>query len=171
MTAATAAAAGLDPFAEDGLLEDMDADVVDLVDDVVKAIPAQKAAEPPVDKSIRLGSFQCVICMDNVHNLTVTHCGKSLRPQVRPADLVPPSPPPPKRPLLIPLCVPHNLGHLFCSECLHSALSVDTRKLCPICRQKVDLKQNGSTTSQRGFFALELKLAPKNRNEKRPAKS
>ena len=32
-------------------------------------------AETKPDNSIKLSSFQCVICMDDVTNLTVTHCG------------------------------------------------------------------------------------------------
>ena len=32
--------------------------------------------ESKPDTSIKLSAFQCVICMDDVTNLTVTHCGK-----------------------------------------------------------------------------------------------
>ncbi|KAJ4304116.1 hypothetical protein N0V88_001726 [Collariella sp. IMI 366227] len=52
-------------------------------------------------------------------------------------------------------------GHLFCSECLHSALNIDpSRRICPICRQKIDnLPQSGKFTSKnKGFYPLELKL-------------
>ncbi|KAI1771332.1 hypothetical protein F4818DRAFT_210512 [Hypoxylon cercidicola] len=66
----------------------------------------QELMAPKVDKRVKIGTFQCVICMDNCASLTVTHC-----------------------------------GHLFCSECLHSALHIDsTKKTCPVCRTKVDLK-------------------------------
>jgi hypothetical protein len=34
--------------------------------------------EVEVDNRIKLVAFQCVICMDDVSSLTVTHCGTSL---------------------------------------------------------------------------------------------
>ncbi|KAL2131257.1 hypothetical protein VTI74DRAFT_5329 [Chaetomium olivicolor] len=54
-----------------------------------------------------------------------------------------------------------HCGHLFCSECLHSALNIDpSRRICPICRQKIDaLPLSGKYSNRaRGFYALELKL-------------
>jgi hypothetical protein len=88
---------------------------------------------PKVDNRIKLGNFQCVICMDDVTSLTVTHC-----------------------------------GHLFCSECLHSALHIDSmKKTCPVCRTKVDLKdKKGKNTKT--FYHLELKVMTANRKGKRP---
>lgn len=89
---------------------------------------------PKPDNRIQLGKFQCVICMDDVTALTVTHC-----------------------------------GHLFCSECLHSALHIDSnKKVCPVCRTKVDLKNTKSKTSK-GYFHLELKLMTTRKQGKRPA--
>lgn len=103
-----------------------DIEVVDLVDkeEVPEEIRNQKPKE-----YIRLGSFQCVICMDDVADLTVTYC-----------------------------------GHLFCAECLHSALNIDpTKRVCPICRQKIDNKPSNAkfTTKAKGYFPLELKLMTK----------
>lgn len=40
----------------------------------VDAVPEELLA-PKVDKRVKLGKFQCVICMDDVSALTVTHCG------------------------------------------------------------------------------------------------
>ena len=40
----------------------------------VDKVPAELLA-PKVDNRVKLGNFQCVICMDNVTSLTVTHCG------------------------------------------------------------------------------------------------
>lgn len=36
----------------------------------------EELQEPHQDNRIKLAAFQCVICMDDVTNLTVTHCGK-----------------------------------------------------------------------------------------------
>jgi hypothetical protein len=33
--------------------------------------------EPKEDKRTKLAAFQCAICMDDVTNLTITHCGKA----------------------------------------------------------------------------------------------
>ncbi|KAL2270359.1 hypothetical protein VTJ83DRAFT_2543 [Remersonia thermophila] len=100
-------------------------EVVDLVDR--DEVPAELAAEQEAGKNyVRLSTLDCVICMDNVKDLTVTHC-----------------------------------GHLFCSECLHSALEMDpARRICPICRQKIDRMGNSGRWGQRqkGFYPLELKL-------------
>jgi hypothetical protein len=30
---------------------------------------------PKVDSRVKIGKFQCVICMDDTAALTVTHCG------------------------------------------------------------------------------------------------
>ncbi|KAL1838364.1 hypothetical protein VTJ49DRAFT_2773 [Mycothermus thermophilus] len=54
-----------------------------------------------------------------------------------------------------------HCGHLFCSECLHSALEMDpARRICPICRQRIDRMGNSGrwTQRQKGFYPLELKL-------------
>ncbi|KAK3375487.1 putative SLX8 protein, partial [Podospora didyma] len=104
---------------------DDDIKVVDLVDAV--EVPDSIRAPKPPNNEVKLSAFQCVICMDDVTDLTVTHC-----------------------------------GHLFCAECLHSSLNIDvTRSICPICRQKIDIKlANGKFTSKsKGFYPLELKFA------------
>ncbi|KAI1335710.1 hypothetical protein F5Y15DRAFT_419590 [Xylariaceae sp. FL0016] len=89
---------------------------------------------PKVDNRTKLGKFQCIICMDDVTALTVTHC-----------------------------------GHLFCSECLHSALHIDTMKrACPVCRSKVDSKDK-KTKGTKSFFHLELKVMTATKKGKRPA--
>ncbi|KAH7037694.1 uncharacterized protein B0I36DRAFT_359353 [Microdochium trichocladiopsis] len=90
---------------------------------------------PKVDNRVKLGKFQCVICMDDVTALTVTHC-----------------------------------GHLFCSECLHSALHIDSnKKTCPVCRTKVDMKNAKSSKTSKTYYHLELKLMTTRKQGKRPA--
>jgi hypothetical protein len=50
-----------------------DEDVLDLTEANEVSV-AQKKIE--ADRRVKLSKFQCVICMDDVSNLTVTHCGK-----------------------------------------------------------------------------------------------
>ncbi|ORY59214.1 uncharacterized protein BCR38DRAFT_351986 [Pseudomassariella vexata] len=96
---------------------------------------SKELLQPKVDNRVKLSKFNCVICMDDVSNLTVTHC-----------------------------------GHLFCSECLHSALHIDSnKKSCPVCRQKVEIKNKTKKTDARSYYHLELKLMTAKRKEKRPA--
>ncbi|KAK3302449.1 uncharacterized protein B0T15DRAFT_496914 [Chaetomium strumarium] len=112
-----------DLFGDNGL---EDPEVVDLVDkDEVPAEILNKKEK----KWVKLGALDCVICMDNATDLTVTHC-----------------------------------GHLFCSECLHSALNMDpSRRICPICRRKIDKLPGSGKFSRggKGFYPLELKLMTK----------
>ncbi|RYO81250.1 hypothetical protein DL766_000266 [Monosporascus sp. MC13-8B] len=123
------------PFEEDfgspQKTDNEDPDSIDLsnVDEVPTALMA-----PKVDNRVKLGKFQCVICMDDVTALTVTHC-----------------------------------GHLFCSECLHSSLHIDSmKKTCPVCRTKVDLKdKKGKNT--KSYYHLELKVMTATKKGKRPA--
>lgn len=64
-------------------------------------------------------------------------------------------------------------GHLFCAECLHSSLHIDsTKRICPICRQKIDhVPSSGRfTTKSKGYWALELKLMTAKRSGKLPAR-
>ncbi|KAK1831751.1 hypothetical protein QBC39DRAFT_258306 [Podospora conica] len=112
-----------------------DLEVIDLVDTDVA--PAPPPPPPPPKNEIRLSAFQCVICMDDVTNLTVTHC-----------------------------------GHLFCNECLHSSLHVDmSKRICPICRQKIDQRPAAGAWGKtaKGYYPLELKLATKKSLGKRAA--
>lgn len=51
--------------------EDEPADIIDLVDDDVPPPPPR----PKSENQIKLGNMQCSICMDDMTNLTVTHCG------------------------------------------------------------------------------------------------
>ncbi|KAK2011106.1 hypothetical protein LZ32DRAFT_680213 [Colletotrichum eremochloae] len=110
-----------------------DEEVIDLAD--ANEVPEGLKA-PKEDNRVKISAFQCVICMDDVTALTVTHC-----------------------------------GHLFCSECLHSALNVEaTKNKCPICRQKVETKdRNDYTSKTKGFWPLELKLMTASRKGKQRA--
>ncbi|KAK7952520.1 uncharacterized protein PG986_008248 [Apiospora aurea] len=109
--------------------EEDDLEVLDLskADEVPKELQ-----KPAIDKRIKLSKFQCVICMDDVSNLTVTHC-----------------------------------GHLFCSECLHSALHIDSnKKCCPVCRSKVEIRTAGKNL--KSYYHLELKVMTATRKGKQP---
>ncbi|KAK4115118.1 hypothetical protein N656DRAFT_827212 [Canariomyces notabilis] len=112
-------------------------EVVDLVDR--EEMPPEVREEKKPKNYVKLSAFNCVICMDDVTDLTVTHC-----------------------------------GHLFCSACLHSALHIDvTKRVCPICRQKIDNRpSNGKWSSRaKGYYPLELKLMTKTTLGKRAASS
>ncbi|KAK4204388.1 hypothetical protein QBC40DRAFT_97782 [Triangularia verruculosa] len=127
----------LDNFDSDDLFGDHDPEVIDLVDkDVPDATAEVEEREEEKKKNwVKLSRFQCVICMDDVTDLTVTYC-----------------------------------GHLFCSECLHSALQITPHKrICPICRQKIENKNaiGKFGPKAKGYYPLEIKLVTKKSLEKR----
>ncbi|KAI8949590.1 hypothetical protein F4801DRAFT_590992 [Xylaria longipes] len=121
------------PFGDDDLLglDGQDgSETIDLSN--ATEVPAELMA-PKVDNRVKIGNFQCVICMDDTTALTVTHC-----------------------------------GHLFCSECLHSSLHIDSMKrTCPVCRAKVELKDKNRKTAK-SYFHLELKVMTATKKGKRP---
>ncbi|KAJ3550813.1 hypothetical protein NPX13_g11456 [Xylaria arbuscula] len=121
------------PFDDDDLYSldgKVESETIDLSN--ATEVPANLLA-PKVDNRVKIGKFQCVICMDDTTALTVTHC-----------------------------------GHLFCSECLHSSLHIDTMKrTCPVCRSKVELK--GAKKAAKTYYHLELKVMTKTKMGKRPA--
>lgn len=49
--------------------------MIDLTETPAAAKDVKPPCEPEEDNRTKLGAFQCVICMDNVTNLTLTHCG------------------------------------------------------------------------------------------------
>lgn len=55
-------------------------EIIDLLgsDDAVPPPAPPVPAPPKEDNVVKLGNFQCVICMDDCTDLTVTHCGMSL---------------------------------------------------------------------------------------------
>lgn len=66
------------PFADDELAGDAaNQDGHETIDLSNASDVPQELMAPKVDKRIKLGTFQCVICMDNCAHLTVTHCGMS----------------------------------------------------------------------------------------------
>ncbi|KAK3938494.1 putative SLX8 protein [Diplogelasinospora grovesii] len=110
--------------------------VIDLAN--ADQMPPPPVPPPKPKNEVKLSAFQCVICMDDVTDLTVTHC-----------------------------------GHLFCSECLHSSLHIESHKrICPICRQKIDPRPANGQFSVRakGYYPLELKLVTKKSLGKRPVR-
>ncbi|GAP91159.1 putative e3 ubiquitin-protein ligase complex slx8-rfp subunit slx8 [Rosellinia necatrix] len=120
------------PFDDSAELDGHDIfETIDLSD--ATEVPPQLMA-PKVDTRVKIGKFQCVICMDDTTALTVTHC-----------------------------------GHLFCSECLHSSLHIDSMKrTCPVCRSKVDLREKKGKTIK-SYYPLELKVMTATKKGKRPA--
>lgn len=148
-------------------------------DEDPEPIPLEDTEEVPIhrlrpteDKNVRLSAFQCVICMDDVKDLAVTFCGKNWS--------LPRSPLGCPRPVYLgpsSLCLRTETdmmflppGHLFCSECLHSSLIIDaTRKICPICRQKIDIRQPSSSAKapSKTYWPLELQLMTATRKGKR----
>ncbi|KAL2752790.1 hypothetical protein ACRALDRAFT_213148 [Sodiomyces alcalophilus JCM 7366] len=124
-----------------GQEQEDDSDVIDLA--TSDEIPEPQRV-PKEDKRIKLNKFQCAICMDSATGLVVTHCGI--------ADYV-------------------SAGHMFCSECLQSALDMEsTNKKCPICRQKIDHKdRNAYNSKTKGFWHLELKCMTARKLAKQPS--
>jgi hypothetical protein len=141
-----------------------DVAVVDLVDveddkqyealrakEQAEFIKAQNEAE--ANKPVKLAAFECIICMSNPTDLTVTHCGTYLSP-----------------PYCEELGLLTGLGHLFCSECLHHALYAGDKKCCPVCRTTINPGKVGSKQPKNGVFALEMKLMTANKKGKQPVK-
>ncbi|KAK4443935.1 hypothetical protein QBC34DRAFT_309977, partial [Podospora aff. communis PSN243] len=65
-----------------------------------------------------------------------------------------------------------HCGHLYCGECLHSSLQIDaSKKICPICRQKVEPRPPGGRFSAKakGYYPLQLRLTSKKSLGKRAA--
>ncbi|KAF3770339.1 hypothetical protein M406DRAFT_246107 [Cryphonectria parasitica EP155] len=66
-----------------------------------------------------------------------------------------------------------HCGHMFCGNCLHQAMHAEgTKKICPMCRQKLEARpKNGqSSKTAKTFFHLELKLRPSKKQGKQPAR-
>ncbi|KAI1655032.1 hypothetical protein F4813DRAFT_368363 [Daldinia decipiens] len=124
------------PFVDDGYSGPANDDSHETIDLSNAAEVPPEFMAPKADNRVKIGKFQCVICMDDTSYLTVTHC-----------------------------------GHLFCSECLHSALHIDNmKKTCPVCRTKVDPKEKKGK-NQKSYYHLELKIMTANKKGKRPAVS
>ncbi|PQE28482.1 e3 ubiquitin- ligase complex slx8-rfp subunit slx8 protein [Rutstroemia sp. NJR-2017a BBW] len=99
-------------------------------EDLIKQQNQEEATKP-----LKLVEFQCIICMDNPTDLTVTHC-----------------------------------GHLFCSECLHSALHAGTgKKNCPVCRTTISTGTHGRKPPKNGLYPISIKLMTANKKGKQPS--
>jgi hypothetical protein len=134
-----------------------DYDTVDLTE--TNEVPYD-IEKPEKDNRVKLAAFQCVICMDDCINLTVTHCGKSFTCRFC-LHFVP----------LGKVLTRSLPGHLYCASCLHQSLCVDaTKGKCPMCRQKLDMKERAQYNSKtKGYWPLELKLMTATRKGKRKA--
>ncbi len=141
-----------------------DVAVVDLVDvendkqyealrakEQAELVKAQNEAE--ANKPIKLAAFECIICMSNPTDLTVTHCGTSDDGYCGELGLL------------------TGLGHLFCAECLHHALYAGDKKCCPVCRTIINPGKAGAKQPKNGVFALEMKLMTAKKMGKQPVKA
>lgn len=64
-------------------------------------------------------------------------------------------------------------GHMFCGQCLHQAMHAEvTKKICPMCRQKLELrpKTGAVKANAKTYFHLELKLRPSKKQGKQPVR-
>lgn len=133
----------------------------------------KKQQQEEATRPVKLAEFQCIICMDNPTDLTVTHCGMSSSPYVSAISysswLYVSFQPPLSWRLIL------NLGHLFCSECLHSALYAGTaKKCCPVCRQPISTTLTGKekrTQPRNGIFVMEMKLMTAKKKGKQPVRN
>ncbi|RYP47405.1 hypothetical protein DL768_006520 [Monosporascus sp. mg162] len=80
------ASSPLEDFDSPQKTDDEDPDSIDLSN--VDEVPTELMA-PRVDNRVKLGKFQCVICMDDVTALTVTHCGETAGESILRVWLVP----------------------------------------------------------------------------------
>ncbi|ATZ53007.1 hypothetical protein BCIN_08g06210 [Botrytis cinerea B05.10] len=121
-------------LAENSNLEEYEAAKAKRQEDLIKQQNQDEATKP-----VKLVEFQCIICMDNPTDLTVTHC-----------------------------------GHLFCSECLHSALHAGNngRKSCPVCRTSISTTNlPGRKPPKNGTFPIAIKLMTANKMGKKPKRN
>ncbi|CAN8096728.1 unnamed protein product [Discula destructiva] len=66
-----------------------------------------------------------------------------------------------------------HCGHMFCGACLHQAMHAEvTKKICPMCRQKLDDRQRNvqPKNSAKTFFHLEMKLELTKSQGKQPVR-
>jgi len=117
-------------LAENDNLQEYEAAKAKRQEDLIKQQNQEEATKP-----LKLVEFQCIICMDNPTDLTVTHC-----------------------------------GHLFCSECLHSALHAGTgKKNCPVCRTTISTGTHGRKPPRNGLYPISIKLMTANKKGKQPS--
>ena len=105
----------------------------------------------------KLSGVTCIICMESMTDMTVTHCGIALQTNL-PASLV---------------LTGTIIGHLFCHTCIMEALIAGENQSpehggsgkgtskCPVCRKKVQRpKEKGK--DKRDIMPLEIKCIKKN---------
>jgi hypothetical protein len=144
--------------------KEADVEVVDLAEveseEQYKDLQAKQAAElskkqalDEATRPVKLAQFNCIICMDQPTDLTVTHCGMYSSPKVTRLVLI-------------------FKGHMFCSECLHQALYAGDKKCCPVCRTTIAIPTaRDKKQPNKGIFALEMKLMTRNKKGKQPMRA
>lgn len=115
-----------------------------------------KAQQEQANRPVTFSSIQCIICMDSMTNITVTHCGECPTKQFRNYESDTDG--------YHVLC----LGHLFCHTCLMEALIAGEQhgpdpgkgvSKCPVCRKKVVRPKDNKASVQ--VIPLELKVMSK----------
>lgn len=60
----------------DNIFDNADLEELTTIDLTEATEVLEELKKPEVDNRIKISAFQCVICMDDVSTLTVTHCGR-----------------------------------------------------------------------------------------------
>lgn len=119
---------------------------------VIKEQQGKQGDEPP-----KLSALQCIICMESMTDITVTHCGNT--PAISPGWNNP------GKEETANVHVPVT-GHLFCHTCIMEALIAGEQQgepgkamsKCPVCRKKVSRPKEKSK-DKREVIPLEIKLS------------
>lgn len=147
-------------------------DLVDLDDDegLSKVLEQQSVARikeqqgPQGDVPTKLSNVQCIICMEPMTDMSVTHCGKSLFDATSLINLLNETSP--------------STGHIFCHTCIMEALIAGENQgepgkgtsKCPVCRKKV-ARPKEKSKDKREVIPLEIKCVTRSSLAKGKAKA
>ena len=147
-------------------------DLVNINDDggLSKVLEQQQAAAikeqqgPQGDVPTKLSNVQCIICMEPMTDMTVTHCGKSpFNATTKVISLNE---------------TPALAGHIFCHTCIMEALIAGENQgepgkgtsKCPVCRKKV-ARPKEKSRDKREVIPLEIKFVTRSSLVKGKAKA
>ncbi|KAL8710034.1 MAG: hypothetical protein Q9220_005305 [cf. Caloplaca sp. 1 TL-2023] len=165
---------GIKEETEDRKVEQLD--LVDLDDEAglskvlerqqAATIKEQQAAAGQADAPTKLSTVQCIICMEPITDMTVTHCGKLF--SVEPSQS--------KEKQMIDWML-QTTGHIFCHMCIMEALIAGENQgepgkgtsKCPVCRKKV-ARPKEKSKDKRDVIPLEIKVLTKSSLAKGKAK-
>lgn len=147
-------------------------DLVDIDGDegLSKVLEQQSAARikeqqgPQGDVPIKLSNVQCIICMEPMTDMSVTHCGKSPFDATSLINLLNETSP--------------STGHIFCHTCIMEALIAGENQgepgkgtsKCPVCRKKV-ARPKEKSKDKREVIPLEIKCVTRSSLAKGKAKA